>query len=237
MTNDCNISVCRLVARTLPNAKKIGEEAAMKSNCPSNTSDRRLSRALVIEAAIAILDEAGMEGLSARGIASRLGRSTMAMYRHVASMDEVIMLAAETVERAPAENEVWPCWEAQLEAFLTERVDDLIRHPWLIDFHVTQGTGTTVAAKQMAKLIQMIQTIGLRDGEAAAALRTIWSTVVGIAIAWRQLNRLKGWERVGSTSEEGDRFIAFATATAIDGLRAAVSRANAAAGAGSVFDS
>lgn len=198
----------------------------MNSKGHSNTSDERLSRALVVDAAIAILDEVGVEGLSARAIAGRLGRSTMAMYRHVSSMNEVIMLAAETVERASADNEVWPCWEAQLEAFITERVEDLIKHPWLIDFHVTQGTGTTVAAKQMDKLVQMINALGLRDIEATVALRTIWATVVGLAIAWRQLNRLDTRESAEAVKEEGDRFIAFATATAIDGFRAAASRAN-----------
>ena len=226
--SDDGISDCIITAWMLHKAWKICKGPVIKSNCNSNMADQRLSRTLVVETAIAILDEVGVEGLSARAIAGRLGRSTMAMYRHVASMDEVILLAAEMVERIPGENEGWPCWEAQLEAFIIGRVDDLIKHPWLIDFHVTQGTGTTVAARQMAKLLQMINAIGIRDAETSAALRTIWSTVVGIAIAWRQLNRLDGWQGEESVKKEGDRFITFAAATAIDGFRVAASRATSA---------
>ena len=59
------------------------------------TSDVRtprgaLSRDRVVQAAIALIDEAGFEALSARRLAERLGCKPMSLYNHVSSMDDLL---------------------------------------------------------------------------------------------------------------------------------------------------
>ena len=44
----------------------------------------------IVRAGIALADDEGLEGVSVRKLAQRLGVSTMAAYRHISSRDEVI---------------------------------------------------------------------------------------------------------------------------------------------------
>ena len=56
----------------------------------TNTGRTRLSRALVLEAAVALADEHGFEGFSMRRLAQELGVVPMALYKHVANKDELL---------------------------------------------------------------------------------------------------------------------------------------------------
>src|SRR6201992_983708 len=56
----------------------------------TNTGRTRLSRSIVLEAAIALADEDGFEGLSMRRLAQELGVVPMALYKHVANKDELL---------------------------------------------------------------------------------------------------------------------------------------------------
>src|SRR5271165_6728512 len=49
-----------------------------------------LSRARVLEAAVALADEAGLEAFSMRGLAQELGVVPMALYKHVANKEELL---------------------------------------------------------------------------------------------------------------------------------------------------
>jgi len=49
-----------------------------------------LSRARVLQAAVALADEAGLEAFSMRGLAQELGVVPMALYKHVANKEEML---------------------------------------------------------------------------------------------------------------------------------------------------
>ena len=49
-----------------------------------------LSRTRVLQAAVALADQAGLEGFSMRGLAQELGVVPMALYKHVANKDELL---------------------------------------------------------------------------------------------------------------------------------------------------
>ena len=51
---------------------------------------RPLSSAQVLQAAVALADEAGLEGFSMRGLAKELGVVPMALYKHVANKEELL---------------------------------------------------------------------------------------------------------------------------------------------------
>src|SRR5271165_4238146 len=54
------------------------------------TRKKPLSRALVLQAAVALADEAGLEAFSMRGLAQELGVVPMALYKHVANKEELL---------------------------------------------------------------------------------------------------------------------------------------------------
>lgn len=55
----------------------------------ASTSKARLSRDGIVTMGIAVLEQDGPDGLSARRLASRLGCEAMSLYRHVSSMDDL----------------------------------------------------------------------------------------------------------------------------------------------------
>lgn len=58
---------------------------------------RSLSQAQLAAAALAVVDADGLEGLSMRAVARRLGLGTMSLYRYVADRDELEALVVDLV--------------------------------------------------------------------------------------------------------------------------------------------
>jgi TetR/AcrR family tetracycline transcriptional repressor len=86
---------------------------------------RRLEPDAVVRAALEVLDETGLEGLTIRGIAQRVGVQGPALYWHFrnkqALLDEMAeaMLAAHADElRRPVDGQLWQDWLAQSARWL-----------------------------------------------------------------------------------------------------------------------
>lgn len=56
-----------------------------------------LDRAAVVDAGIALADEAGVDALTMRRLAERLGFKAMALYNHVSGKDELLALMADAI--------------------------------------------------------------------------------------------------------------------------------------------
>jgi AcrR family transcriptional regulator len=104
----------------------------------TSTKARRtpLNRARVLAAAVALADEAGLDGLSMRGLAQTLGVVPMALYKHVANKDELLDGMVDIVFGEidpPALDEDWK------DALSTR--DALQRHSWAIGLMETRHPG------------------------------------------------------------------------------------------------
>jgi TetR/AcrR family tetracycline transcriptional repressor len=75
---------------------------------------RTLDRAQVVEAALALLDEAGLDGLTMRSLAERLGVRATALYRHVRDKDELLVLLGDALAGAIEPVGLDPPWQARL---------------------------------------------------------------------------------------------------------------------------
>jgi AcrR family transcriptional regulator len=98
---------------------------------PVPRRDHELTRERIVAAAIAIADAEGMAELTMRRIASRLGVSTMALYRHVPGKEE---LTLAMIDAAIGEFELPahpPHWRASLEICARLEWAGFKRHPWL----------------------------------------------------------------------------------------------------------
>ena len=99
---------------------------------PAPRRDHELTRERIVAAAIAIADHDGLAELSMRHIASRLGVSTMALYRHVPGKEELTLAmidAAIGEVRLPAKPPA--SWRAALELVSRLEWRAFQRHPWL----------------------------------------------------------------------------------------------------------
>jgi AcrR family transcriptional regulator len=89
----------------------------------------RLSRAEVVDAALAIADERGLAAVTMSAIASRLGATPMALYHHVDSKERLLdLLIGAVLSEVPSGVDLPPGW-AQLEAFAHGLREVANRHP------------------------------------------------------------------------------------------------------------
>lgn len=86
----------------------------------------------IVEAAMRVADTAGLEAVSMARVAAELGVTTMALYRHVASKDELLQLmwnaSAIGAEKLVIEADGW---RDRLRAWALIQWDMLDRHRWI----------------------------------------------------------------------------------------------------------
>lgn len=89
------------------------------------------SREEVAAAAIELADAEGIEAVSMRKVAARLGAGTTSLYRCVSSKDDIVDLMGDAILRRypppPATGE----WRADLRALADASRQTMLRHPWL----------------------------------------------------------------------------------------------------------
>jgi AcrR family transcriptional regulator len=87
----------------------------------------------VVQAAVELADDGGLQAVSMSRVARRLGFTTMALYRHVRGKDELVALMVEAAVGQPTLDDVPPeGWRAGLERWTWDLHDVLERHPWLV---------------------------------------------------------------------------------------------------------
>ncbi|REJ05671.1 TetR/AcrR family transcriptional regulator [Microbacterium bovistercoris] len=100
----------------------------------------------VVDRAIVLADDLGLAGLTVRALADSLGMTTMSVYTHVGSRDDLLVLMAD---RAHAHMTVTPFsaarWRARVRTVADDNLALIRRHPWLLDVHDSRtalGPGT-----------------------------------------------------------------------------------------------
>lgn len=92
----------------------------------------KLSRAAIVDAAIALADAEGLEAVSMQRVAKELGYTTMSLYRHVDSKEDLLTLMSDTaMTRPPLEPRADGDWRAGIEQWCHEGLNQYRKHPWV----------------------------------------------------------------------------------------------------------
>src|ERR1700684_1561441 len=122
-----------------------------------------LSVDAIVAAAVRLADAEGLEAVSMAHVAEQLGFTTMSLYRHVASKEELLQLmwnaSAQGAEDLVLDGDGW---RARLRMWATIQRDMIDRHPWI--------TQMPMAAPPMAPNSMIFVERGLEtlDGTALA---------------------------------------------------------------------
>jgi AcrR family transcriptional regulator len=92
----------------------------------------RHTRRQVIEAAVSIADEQGLEAVTIRAVAARLRAGTMSLYSYVPDKQALVYDMVELVSEELVLPEASGDWRADLRMLAREQRAMLHRHPWLI---------------------------------------------------------------------------------------------------------
>src|ERR1700760_3951209 len=101
----------------------------------------RLSRPLVLQAAVALADEDGFDGFSMRRLAQELGVVPMALYKHVANKDDLLDGMVDIVFGEIESPSIDDDWRSAMRRRAISARDALKRHSWAIGLMETRTPG------------------------------------------------------------------------------------------------
>jgi AcrR family transcriptional regulator len=143
----------------------------------------RLSRDSILDAGVALLDRTPREALTVARIAAEVDAVPAALYRHFASVDELLDGVLERVlggvELGIRRKARWP---AQLRDWMTSLRSHLLRYPAILTLIGRRGRTSPAWLDVAAAQIRILQTAGLRGAQLARAHLWVTETTIGIVM-------------------------------------------------------
>ena len=163
----------------------------------------RLSTDAIVETALRIADEDGLEAVSMRRIAADLRVGTMSLYHHVGDKDELVELMADAISaELLVPGEILGDWRAALRALAQRTRDTFVRHPWLID---TAGQRPLVTPNQLRHIEQSIAIVADLDVDRETAIGMVMAVDdYTIGYVFRR-SRFGGGDRPAATDADRAR--------------------------------
>jgi AcrR family transcriptional regulator len=205
----------------------------------------RLTRATIAEAALAMIDEDGIEALSMRRLGARLGVEAMALYRHVDGrrgvLDAVADLLIDQLGEGPSPGGDW----REVLSRFAHRYRRVVRaHPKAAPLLSTRPERSYVASRDAAEaVLEHLVASGFSRDDAIRAVRLVSRAVKALSIDERAAGGGgedaeppadsadglpdEGYPLVralladlGRAGDEDDELFAFGLAVVLDGLAA-----------------
>jgi AcrR family transcriptional regulator len=102
-----------------------------------------LTRDRVLDAALALADEGGIDALSMRGIGKRLGVEGMALYNHVANKDDILDGIVDRVLDEIPRPSLDGDWKVEMRTRAVAARTIFLRHPWAIGLLEARHAGSS----------------------------------------------------------------------------------------------
>lgn len=138
----------------------------------------RLSREAVVRAAIGVADAEGIEAVSMQRVAKELGYTTMSLYRHVDSKEDMLVLMLDSaMDAEPPAPRGDGDWRAGLEEWCRSVLETYRAHPWIIFVSLSGPPSGPNGLRWMEAGLRELVASGLDTGEALQML-TMLSAVL-----------------------------------------------------------
>jgi AcrR family transcriptional regulator len=141
-----------------------------------------LTRDAILDAAVALLDEHGLAGLSMRKLGAVLGVEAMSLYNHVRNKDELldgiherILLSLEV----PPAARTWQTF-VRHQAMSLHRA--LVAHPHAISLFATRPAATPAAIERLDRYLEVLLDAGFNPLQALSIVQLVAQLVVGHAM-------------------------------------------------------
>ena len=170
----------------------------MTSSALSDDGERtRLTRAAVVDRALALADQSGLDALTIRKLATELGVTPMALYWHFRGKDELLAGLAErvwseidlTVDRTAP-------WTEQIRALLESLLKVLRAHPAAPGLLLHSEKLRAEAALNATELtLDILRTAGFSAEDASYAARSVLWTGITLVMSEPGIESLNDAER------------------------------------------
>jgi AcrR family transcriptional regulator len=149
---------------------------------PGTEPRRRLSRELVLRAAVAHADEGGLEALSMRLLAEVLGVVPMALYRHVVNRDDLVDGMVDIVFSEIDLPSIGDDWRAAMRQRAISVRDVLSRHRWAIGLMESRANPGPASLRHHDTMIGSLRAAGFDMASVAHAYSLLDSYIYGFAL-------------------------------------------------------
>ncbi len=138
-----------------------------------------LTRDVVIETAISVIDDEGVEGVSMRTVARRLGVDAKSLYNYVDGKDNLLDAVAEHILVNVALPEPTGALDADLRAIGRTFRAATLAHPRAGALVLTRQLSSAAGLRPVATVLSVLRAAGCGPEEAVHLLRTLLASVIG----------------------------------------------------------
>jgi AcrR family transcriptional regulator len=143
-----------------------------------------LSRERVLHAAAALADEGGIEALTMRRLAQKLGSAPMSLYYHVANQEALLdgvadHILGEIIEATSKIEASSGDWKTVLRRRILAAREVLLRHPWAPPLIQTRTNMSTASLRYFDSLIGLLLDAGFSVDLTHHALHALGSRALG----------------------------------------------------------
>lgn len=157
-----------------------------------------MSRERIVDAAIALLDAGGADGLTFRALAERLATGAGAIYYHVANKSDLLTAACDSViARTLAECAVEGSPAAQIRAIALGLFDAIDAHAW-VGSALAGAPGELPGVRILERIGRQVDALGVPHGAQWAAVCALVNYIMGVAgqnAANSQIARTHAYDR------------------------------------------
>ncbi|OLT22865.1 hypothetical protein BJF78_33050 [Pseudonocardia sp. CNS-139] len=159
----------------------------------------------IVDAALAIARTDGMPGLTMRRVADELGCSPMALYRHVADRQALVLAMLDTLAARIAIPPPVPDPRAEISALL-HAVHTAVRgEPWVVHALVQDGLASPRILPVIDRIFAALARAGLHGTAALSAHTLLWEFAYGELLTSHH-NRPDAWNRTMVRESDPERF-------------------------------
>lgn len=146
-------------------------------------SEPPLSLERIVATAIELLDAQGIDGLTMRRLADRLGSGVMSLYWHIEKKDDVFDLALDSVLEylGPPRMVEAEDWRGEVAYMLEDWRSSMLRHPWSASLLPRRALGPNILSR-LELLSKTLSRAGVADADLNVAIWSLWNYVMGATI-------------------------------------------------------
>ena len=170
-------------------------------------SEPPLSLERIVATAVELLDAEGVDGLTMRRLADRVGSGVMSLYWHVDNKEDVFDLALDSVleYRGPPQIVGSQDWRGDVVHMLGDWRASMLRHPWSASLLPRRALGPNILSR-LELLSKTLSGAGVADADLNVAIWSLWNYVMGATISRASFDlsdddRAAGQQRLTRLSE------------------------------------
>jgi AcrR family transcriptional regulator len=167
---------------TVPDA---GADGSDPSTAATGRYDGQVSRSVILQSALRIIDRDGVDGLSMRRLSEEVGRDPTVLYRHIPNKAALLDGVAEIVLGQLQVDTADPDWAAQLRTVAHDFRRLALAHPNVVPLLVTRPLATPLGRRPPGMLrplehvLALLTSVGFTGDDALHIYRVLFGYLHG----------------------------------------------------------